>query len=50
MQIIFYTDIMDYNEFLQFKENMNFEIMHLLQNEKIELAYDSKTIYLNTYP
>ena len=46
IQIIFYTNIMNYNEFLQFKENMNFEIMNLLQNEKIELAYDSKTIYL----
>ena len=42
----FYTDIMDYNDFLKFKENMNFEIMNLLQKEKIELAYDSKTIYL----
>ena len=46
IQISFYTDIMNYNEFLQFKENMNFEIMNLLQNEGIELAYDSKTVYL----
>ena len=44
--ISFYTDIIDFNKFLQFKENMNFEIMNLLQEEKIELAYDSKTIYL----
>ena len=46
IQIIFYTNIMNYNEFLQFKENMNFEIMNLLQSEQIELAYDSKTVYL----
>ncbi len=42
----FYTNIMDFDEFLQFQENMNFEIMDLLQKENIELAYDSKTIYL----
>lgn len=44
--ISFYTNIMDFEEFLQFKENMNYEIMNLLQEENIELAYDSKTIYL----
>ena len=42
----FYTDIMDFNQYLQFQENMNLEIMNLIQQEKIELAYDSKTIYL----
>ena len=46
INIAFHTDIFNYTEFLQFKENMNFKIMHLLQDEQIELAYDSKTIYL----
>lgn len=46
LNISFYTDIIKYNDFLQFKEDMNFTIMNLLQEENIELAYDSKTIYL----
>ena len=46
LNISFYTDIIGYNNFLQFKEEMNFKIMQALQNEHIELAYDTKTIYL----
>lgn len=46
VEISCYTDIIDYNDFLAFKENLNFEILNLLQIKNIELAYDSKTIYL----
>ena len=46
VQITFHTNTFNYNDFLQFKENINYEIMNLLQSEQIELAYDSKTIYL----
>ena len=46
LQILFYTDIMSYDEFLQFREDINIKIMDLLHKEQIDLAYDSKTIYL----
>ena len=44
--IIFHTDIFNYNEFLQYREDMNFKILNILHEEHVELAYDSKTIYL----
>lgn len=46
VKITFYTDIINYNDFLKFKEEMNYSILELIQKANIELAYDSKTIYL----
>lgn len=46
VKITFYTDIVNYADFLKFKEEMNFSILDLVQKTGIELAYDSKTIYL----
>lgn len=46
VEISCYTDIMEYAKFLKFKEDLNLEILNLLQIKQIELAYDSKTIYL----
>lgn len=44
--IAFYTDAFIYNDYLKFKEEMNYMIMNLLQSENIDLAYNSQTIYL----
>ncbi len=46
VKISFYTDIVNYSDFLKFKEEMNFSILDLVQKTNIALAYDSKTIYL----
>ena len=46
VKITFYTDIINYADFLKFKEEMNYSILDLVQKTGIELAYDSKTIYL----
>lgn len=46
INICFYTDIINYNEFLAFKESVNMNIMNLMVQENIELAYDTKTVYL----
>lgn len=46
VKISFYTDIVNYADFLKFKEEMNFSILDLVQKTGVELAYDSKTIYL----
>lgn len=46
VKISFYTDIINFADFLKFKEEMNFSILDLVQKNNIELAYDSKTIYV----
>ena len=41
-----YTDSVDYTSFLHEKEKINFRIMQILKEENVELAYDTKTIFL----
>lgn len=42
--IIFYFDVTDYTEFLELKDGVNRDIITVLNEEKISLAYDTKTI------
>lgn len=39
-----YTDSVDYNTYIAEREDINYKIMKILREEKIELAYDTKTI------
>lgn len=41
-----YTDSVDYTSYLAEKENINRKIMKILKEENIELAYDTKTVYV----
>lgn len=41
-----YTDSVDYPSYLAEKENINYKIMKILREEGIELAYDTKTVYV----
>lgn len=41
-----YTDSVDYASFLQQKENINYKIMKILEEEGIELAYHTQSIYI----
>lgn len=41
-----YTDSVDYTSFLQEKEKINFRIMQILKEENVELAYDTKTVFV----
>ena len=41
-----YTDSVDYPSYLAERENINYKIMKILKEENIELAYDTKTIYV----
>lgn len=41
-----YTDSVDYNSYLAEREDINYKIMRILQEEGIKLAYDTKTVYL----
>lgn len=46
LQIISYTSIIDYKEFLGFKEQLNYEILATVEKQQIELAYPSQTVYV----
>ena len=41
-----YTNSVDYASFLEEKEDINYKIMKILKEEQIELAYDTKTVYV----
>lgn len=41
-----YTDSVDYTSYLAERENINYKIMKILKEENIELAYDTKTVYM----
>lgn len=41
-----YTNSIDYASFIEEKEKINFKIMQILKEENVELAYDTKTVFL----
>ena len=41
-----YTNSIDYASFLEEKEKINFKIMQILKEENVELAYDTKTVFV----
>ena len=41
-----YVSSTDYESFIKERENINFKIMKILQEENVELAYDTKTVYV----
>lgn len=44
--VIAYINETNYNKFLEIKEQINYEIMAILQNEGVELAYNTQTVYV----
>ncbi len=44
--IDFYTSIIDYNSFLKFKEEINYNLLGMINQAGIELSYPSQSIYL----
>lgn len=46
ISINFYTDITDLEEFLKFKEDINYTLLDMIKKSNIELAYPSQSIYL----
>lgn len=47
INIFFYTKMVKYIDFLHVKDVINKELMELIEKEKIDLAYDTKTIYVH---
>ena len=43
-----FTNSIDYNSYLTEKEKVNYRIMKILDEEKIKLSYDTKTVYVRT--
>ncbi len=41
-----YTNSVDYTSYVAEREDINYKIMKILQEENIQLAYDTKTIYM----
>lgn len=41
-----YTNSVDYASFIEEKEKINYKIMQILRDEKINIAYDTKTIHI----
>ena len=46
LMVCSYTNSLDYASFLEEKEKINFKIMKILKEENVELAYDTKTIFI----
>lgn len=46
LMICSYTNSIDYASFLEEKEKINFKIMQILREENVELAYDTKTVFV----
>jgi len=44
--IDFYTSVTDYMDFLQFKQEINYMLLDLVQKEGIDLAYHTQTLYV----
>ncbi|ODA39557.1 mechanosensitive ion channel family protein [Desulfosporosinus sp. BG] len=46
----FFTEITAYEEFMKVKEDINFKVMEILEEEGVSLAFPSRTIYLESLP
>ena len=44
LMVCSYTNSIDYASFLEEKEKINYKIMQILREERVELAYDTKTV------
>lgn len=44
--VVAYINEVNYNKFLEIKEEINYRILEILNEEKIELAYNTQTIYV----
>ncbi len=48
--ICFFTDTPDFDEYFKIKENVNFNIMDILQQEGVSMAFPSTSVYLESLP
>ena len=48
--ICFFTDTPDFDEYFKIKENVNFNIMDILQQEGVSMAFPSTSVYVEKLP
>ncbi|MGV8983188.1 mechanosensitive ion channel family protein [Clostridium sp.] len=48
--IYFFTDTPDFEEYFKIKEDVNFKIMDILQNQGVSMAFPSTSIYVESLP
>ncbi|WAG68865.1 mechanosensitive ion channel family protein [Clostridium sp. CF011] len=48
--ICFFTDTPDFDEYFKIKENVNFNILDILQQEGISMAFPSTSVYVEKLP
>ena len=48
--ICFFTETPDFDEYFKIKENVNFNIMDILQQEGVSMAFPSTSVYLESLP
>lgn len=46
LKIFCYTDVINYMDYLSYIDQLNFKIMHILNTNKVKLAYNSQSIYI----
>ena len=46
LKVFCFTPILNYAEYMDFMDKVNFKVMSILQKHKVELAYKSQTVYL----
>lgn len=46
IHVYFYIDRTDFASYLSIKENVNYKVMQILNQEKVDLAYATQTVYL----
>lgn len=47
--VIAYTNAVNYGEYLEVKEKLNYQIMKILENNRVQLAYNTQTIYVKNH-
>ncbi|MBU3146172.1 mechanosensitive ion channel family protein [Clostridium sp. CF012] len=48
--ICFFTDTADYDEYFKIKENVNFALVEILQQQGISMAFKSTSVYVESLP
>ena len=48
--IQFFTDTIEFADYLRIKENINLNIMEILQQTEVSIAFPSSSVYLESVP
>ena len=47
INIYMYTDIISYGDFLNFKQNVNENVLKVLESENLKMAYPGQNVYVH---